>query len=155
MWLRYIHTNPGIELLLWSGVKFWLSQTPMKIQSPSSISLKITFKYQLNIGRKLLIYGFLSSHIIKCQQEYYSSTSSRKNRNRMGSSSYIQNVKDNPHSLSHRNIILHERKELVNLSGLYKLKNCVKILIIIPLLKKIIIQLKKKNYCGIPITHYF
>ena len=78
LWMTTVQTHPEISKFLCEELKYWLQTDEYEIDHNSEANIKLAYRTQVLIGWESLLHGFLSTKIVQCQQQHYTSLESRK-----------------------------------------------------------------------------
>ena len=122
-WMIGKDTHPDIVTFIVNGLESWFNNSPHHIDRHSlEHSMYLAFKTQVLLGWDSLLFGLVTSPIIICQQQYFSSIRSRRLGTRWG----IQLVGKMWNIIyqiwTHRNNCLHETQALTQNCGKDQLK---------------------------------
>ena len=117
------NTHPDIVTFITSGLECWYNSSVHHIDERSLYqSMYLAFKSQQLLGWEYLLFGLLASPLIKCQQQHYSSTNTRKLGTRWGIQ-LVEKMWNIIYQLwTHRNNCLHKTQALTQNSGKDQLK---------------------------------
>ena len=84
-WLTTQHTEPELQNMLLTGIDLWTSGTRTVVKSFDNPKITLLYYQQVDIGWSMLLMGFISTHIVNWQTDYYSTIGSRKSGARWAS----------------------------------------------------------------------
>ena len=86
IWMKILQTYYGIKQLIYTGLISWLffEIIAFKLDTLVHTSLLKVFRYQLLLGWRFLLFGFVPKFLVISQQHYYTKILSRKIVTRWG-----------------------------------------------------------------------
>ena len=117
VWLESKETNPDITTFPCDGLYSWFQSPSYDIDQNADVSTKIAFENQIIIEWESLQHVFLSTTLIRCQQQHYISLKRRKLGTRWGINLTIKLWQIIQKMWVHRNNVLHETDAINLVSG--------------------------------------